>query len=70
MAQTGNPLDLAMTQPNIVQGALEGYNVQPILETTRMMAALREFQFVSQFVQSESDRQKESIDRLLRPRQS
>jgi flagellar basal-body rod protein FlgF len=54
--------------PSIVQGTLEGSNVQPILETTRMMAALREFQFVSQFVQAEADRQKEAVDRILRPR--
>lgn len=57
-----------VTEPGIVQGSLEGSNVQPILETTRMMAALREFQFIGQFVQGEADRQKEAIDRILRPR--
>ena len=57
-----------VAQPGMVQGTLEASNVQPILETTRMMAALREFQFVTQFVQAESDRQKDAIDRLLRPR--
>lgn len=58
----------AVAKPSIVQGSLEGSNVQPIVETTRMMAALREFQFVSQFVQAEADRQKEAVDRILRPR--
>jgi len=57
-----------VAQPALVQGTLEGSNVQPVLETARMMAALREFQFVSQFVQAEADRQKDAIERLLRPR--
>lgn len=51
--------------PKLVQGAVEESNVQPIVEMTRMMAGLREFQFVSQFVQSESDRQQSAIDKIL-----
>jgi flagellar basal body rod protein FlgG len=39
--------------------------VQPIVEMTRMMTGLREFQFVSQFVQGESDRQQSTIDKIL-----
>lgn len=48
----------------VVQGMLEGSNVQPVLEMTRMMTTLREFQFASQFVQSEADRQQGAIDKL------
>lgn len=55
--------------PRIVQGALEDSNVQPVLETTRMMTALREFQFASQFVQAESERQTKAIDKLTQRRQ-
>ena len=51
--------------PGIVQGALEESNVQPVLELTRMMNDAREFQFVSQYVQAESDRQQSAIDKLL-----
>jgi flagellar basal-body rod protein FlgF len=51
--------------PKIVQGAVEESNVQPIVEMTRMMTGLREFQFVSQFVQGESDRQQSTIDKML-----
>jgi flagellar basal-body rod protein FlgF len=51
--------------PKIVQGAVEESNVQPITEMTRMMTGLREFQFVSQFVQGESDRQQSAIDKIL-----
>jgi flagellar basal-body rod protein FlgF len=51
--------------PGIVQGAVEGSDVQPVTEMTRMMDGLRQFQFVSQFVQAESDRQQSAIDKLL-----
>ena len=51
--------------PNIVQGAVEGSNVQPVLEVTRMMDDVRQFQFVTQLVQAEGDRQQNTIDKLL-----
>ncbi len=54
----------ATAQPHIVQGALEDSNVQPVEESTRMIRQLRDFQFVGQFVQAESDRQKSAIDKL------
>lgn len=50
--------------PQIVQGVIEESNVQPTLEITKMMTDLREFQFTSQFVQSEADRQLSAIDKL------
>lgn len=52
-------------KPRVVQGAVEGSNVKPIQEMTRMMDALREFQFASQFVQAEGDRQMKAVDKLL-----
>ncbi len=51
--------------PGIVQGAVEGSNVQPVQEVTRMMDDLRQFQFVTQLVQAEGDRQQTTIDKLL-----
>ena len=48
---------------------MEDSNVQPVLEMTRMMDGLRQFQFVSQFIQAENDRQQSAIDKLL-PQQS
>jgi flagellar basal-body rod protein FlgF len=51
--------------PGIVQGAIEGSNVQPVLEVTRMMDDVRQFQFVTQLVQAEGDRQQQTIDKLL-----
>ena len=67
MYRTEEPTE-PVAQPAIVQGTLETSNVQPVLETTRMMSGLREFQFVSQFIQAETDRQKEAIDRIVRQR--
>ncbi len=54
-----------VASPGIVQGAIEESNVQPVMEVTRMMNALREFQFVTQLVQAEGDRQQNTIDKLL-----
>jgi flagellar basal-body rod protein FlgF len=50
--------------PKIAQGSLEGSNVEPTLELTRMMTDMREFQFTTQFVQAESDRQQTAIDKI------
>lgn len=50
--------------PRIVQGMVEGSNVEPTLELTRMMTDLREFQFTSQMIQAESDRQQGAIDKI------
>ena len=53
-----------VTAPKIVGGALEDSNVQPIAETTRMIDQMRQFQFVTQFVQGESEREQSAIDKL------
>jgi len=71
MAAEGNTLfrddaaSEAVTAPALVQGAIEDSNVQPVLETTRMMNDLRQFQFMSQLIQAEADRQQSAIDKLL-----
>ncbi len=54
----------AVAAPKVTGGALEESNVQPVAETTRMMNELREFQFVTQFLQSEGERQQSAIDKL------
>jgi flagellar basal-body rod protein FlgF len=55
----------AMTAPGIVQGAVEESNVQPVLEVTRMMDTQRQFQFTTQLLQAEGDREQQTIDKLL-----
>ena len=73
LSAEGNTLFLAasptapVASPGVVQGSIEDSNVQPVLETTRMMDGLRQFQFITQFVQAESDRQQSVIDKLLSP---
>jgi flagellar basal-body rod protein FlgF len=54
-----------VTNPKIIQGAVEDSNVQPVLELTRMMNELREFQFTTQFLQGESDLTSAAIQKLL-----
>jgi flagellar basal-body rod protein FlgF len=54
-----------VTSPGLVQGSIEDSNVQPVMEMTRMMDSERQFQFMMQFIQAESDRQQSAIDKLL-----
>jgi flagellar basal-body rod protein FlgF len=54
-----------VVSPGIVQGSIEESNVQPVMEVTRMMDDVRQFQFVTQLVQAEGDRQQSAIDKLL-----
>jgi flagellar basal-body rod protein FlgF len=61
-----DPQDIA--RPQLVQGAVEGSNVQSVLEMTRMMAELREFQMATQFLERETERQQSVIERVLRRR--
>jgi flagellar basal-body rod protein FlgF len=51
--------------PQIVQGAVEGSNVQPVLELNRMMDDMRSFQLTTQMLQSESDRMAGAIQKIL-----
>ena len=50
----------------IKQGMIEGSNVQPILEMTRLMAASHAVGMATSFQNNESDRHKNAIDRLAK----
>ncbi|HET6307191.1 MAG TPA: flagellar basal-body rod protein FlgF [Rhodopila sp.] len=56
----------AIAQPDVMQGAVEGANVQPIAQLTDMMGEMREYQFASQFVDAETKRQQSAIDQIGR----
>lgn len=58
----------AVERPALVQGALEGSNVRPVLEMTRLTAEMREFQFAAQFAEREGERLQTAVDRILRRR--
>ena len=57
-----------VAKPELIQGAIEDSNVQPITEMTRMMSDLRSYQFIGQLVQEESDRTQSLIDKLTQRR--
>lgn len=59
---------LPVERPAVVQGAIEGSNVRPVLEVTRMTAELREFQFAAQFAEREGERLQTAVERILRRR--
>jgi flagellar basal-body rod protein FlgF len=54
-----------MPQPKVTQGAVEESNVQPIIEITRMMGDLRNYQFLGQFVQTEANRQMTAVQKII-----
>ena len=58
----------AVDRPRVTQGALEGSNVRPIMEMTRLPAELREFQFAAQFAEREGERLSTAVERILRRR--
>ncbi len=54
-------------QPTIIQGMLEGSNVQPIAEMTRMIQVARSYESTKSFVGREDERMKEMIKEFARP---
>ncbi|MGH7088346.1 MAG: flagellar basal-body rod protein FlgF [Stellaceae bacterium] len=54
------------TETKVRQGMLEGSNVQPILEMTRLMSASRSAGLTKNFQDNEADRHKNAIDRLTK----
>lgn len=59
---------VAVERPALRQGVLEGSNVRPIIEMTRLTAELREFQFAAQFAEKEGERLSTAVERILRRR--
>jgi flagellar basal-body rod protein FlgF len=49
----------------VVQGMLEGSNVQPILEMTEMMAVVRAYQGMQRLLDTHHELQRRSIERVL-----
>jgi flagellar basal-body rod protein FlgF len=55
---------LPSSRATLLQGSLEGSNVQPVMEMTRMMEMLRDYQSAQRLVDSEHERQRTAISRL------
>jgi len=60
--QEANPAE----NTRVMQGMVEGSNVQPVLEMTRMIDVLRSYQQTQKLLQSEHERQRTMIQRLSR----
>lgn len=54
------------TETRVLQGMVEGSNVQPVIEMTRMVEILREYQSVQRMLQGEHERMRSAIQRLSR----
>jgi flagellar basal-body rod protein FlgF len=57
---------LPTTAAAVIQGAVEGSNVQPIMELTAMMAAQRSYGNASKLIETESDRMRSAITRIAK----
>ena len=49
----------------LVQGALEGSNVEPIIEMTRMMTTMRAYQGTQRLLDTHHELQRRAIERML-----
>ena len=52
--------------PDIIQGSLEGSNVEPIMEMSRMIELHRSYDSAKSFIEKEDERQKSMIQGLTR----
>jgi flagellar basal-body rod protein FlgF len=56
---------LPAEQARVVQGMLEGSNVQPIMEMTEMMATVRAYQSTHRLLETHHELQRRAIERML-----
>lgn len=59
-----------IARPSIVQGMLEQSNVQPVIETTKMMDILRNYEGIQKLIDGENDRQSTAMKILSQTQQS
>jgi flagellar basal-body rod protein FlgF len=57
---------VAVERPGVIQGAVEGSNVQTVLELNRITRNTRAFQGAVNFADAENDRLKTAVERILR----
>ena len=65
-----NEAPVPVERPKVLQRALEGSNVSPIMEMTRLTAEMREFQYASMFSEREGERITNAVERIMRRRSS
>ena len=57
---------LPATEVQVSQGALEGSNVQPVIEVTRMIQMSRDYQMIQSMLDAENQRQQAAVDRVAK----
>ncbi|MET0545646.1 MAG: flagellar basal-body rod protein FlgF [Caulobacterales bacterium] len=63
----GGQTAMPTTGSDIAQGFLEGSNVQPVLQMTKLLEASRTYESLTRAMRAEEDLRSRSIDRLGRP---
>lgn len=58
--------EIPVEAPQITQGAIEGSNVQPVVEMTQMIEVMRAYQTTQRIIESEHERQRTAIRQLGR----
>ncbi len=58
----GEQTPTAVANPHVVQGMLEGSNVNPINEITQMISVQRSYETAQKMIETENDRQRQAID--------
>ncbi len=58
--------EIAVEQPQVTQGAIEGSNVQGVVEVTQMIDVLRTYQSVQKLIDTEHERIRGAIGKLAR----
>jgi flagellar basal-body rod protein FlgF len=59
------PQPVAANEGTIVQGALEGSNVEPVMEVTRMITIMRDYQAIQNMIDQEDTRQRNAADKIV-----
>jgi flagellar basal-body rod protein FlgF len=55
----------SVAKPQVLQGMIEGSNVQPVLEITRMIDLMRSFKSSQVMLETENDRQRRAISTIV-----
>jgi flagellar basal-body rod protein FlgF len=63
---TTDQAPLPATETKVTQGALEGSNVQPVLEVTRMIQMSRDYQAIQNMIEAENTRQHDAFNRIAK----
>ncbi|MFV3129341.1 flagellar basal-body rod protein FlgF [Niveispirillum sp. KHB5.9] len=61
-----NQEEIAVEQPEVTQGTIEGSNVQSVVEMTQMIDVLRTYQSVQKMIDTEHERIRGAIGKLAR----